>query len=394
MGGFKTQAIATGVAAACMIGAYATSAITEGGPGFPSPPDESKVYPQVTTAQPKTGTFVSTIKGHGEISPVQHLNLAAGVSGEIVEISPTFKSGERLNVGDVLLRIDDAEYREAVASAKSELAAAEVTLLQEKINREQAKTAQKRSGISGSQDSKLVLLRAAQAAVDFAQRSLERAQLDLAKTVVRAPFNALVISRSIELGSYVQTGSELGVLYGTDQVELILPLSTDAWGNLPELPSNKKDWKVALSDTESESQWNGYVDRVAQHIDSNTRQRALIVRVDDPLDQTPKLYPGTFIEADIPGKPLEGAWEIPALAVTQNNEIWFVDGEKKLAKAPAYIRLRMMDKVYLKPSTELENPLVVTHPLASYLPGMRVETTTSPDGLAALSVVNEQQKAL
>ena len=389
----KMQLVVTGIAAVLIFGVYAASTSSENGLGLPSLPAKAKVYPQVTTVQPVIGSYKSSIKGYGEITPVQHLNLASEVSGKVVERSPAFKSGETLKAGEVLLKIDDNEYREAVASAKSTLASAEVTLLQQQLNHTQAKAEWERSGLSGSPDSELALyepqLKAAQAAVEHAKRTLEKAEADLSKTEIRAPFNALVISRSTELGSYVQAGVELAVLYGTDQIELTIPLATKDWRNLPVLTANKKDWLVTLSDTESDKQWLGYVDRVAQHIDSNTRQRALIVRVDNPLDQSPPIYPGTFIEAEIPGKTLEGVWQVPASSITQNNEIWFVDSANTLTKAPANLHLRMADKAYLVPDKQVKEPVIVTSPLASYLPGMKVEAISLARELHALTQFNK-----
>lgn len=381
---FKTQLTVTGIAVLCALVAYATTGTSKGGPGF-APRAEPKAYPQVTTVEATEGTFIARIEGYGEVAPVQRLNLAAEVSGKVIELSPGFNMGERFNAGDVLLKIDDYAYCEAVASARSTLAAAEVTLLQQQLNRTQAKAEWKRSGLTGSPDSRLALfepqVKAAQAAVEHARRALEKASADLDKTVIRAPFNGIVISRSIELGGYLQAGAELAVLYGADQVELQVPLSASAWRNLPSLTEQNqemqnKDWLVTLSDTESDRQWQGYVDRVAQHVDSGTRQRALIVRVDNPLDQTPPLFPGTFIQANVPGNTLKDVWQVPASAISQNNEIWFVDEANMLAKAPADIRLRMADKAYLTPHQEAEHLRVVMLPLASYLPGMKVEPTT------------------
>ncbi|WP_315984034.1 efflux RND transporter periplasmic adaptor subunit [Aliamphritea spongicola] len=311
------------------------------------------------------------------MTPVQKLNLATQVSGRVTELSPKFKSGERLQAGDILLKIDDTEYREAVANAESSLAAAQVTLLQQQLNRTQAKAEWQRSGLSGSPDSKLALyepqVKAARAAVEHARRTLEKASADLNKTVIRVPFNALVISRTAELGSFIQSGTELALLYGTDQAELTLPVATKDWRLLPPLPEEKKSWQVSLSDTESDQQWSGYVDRINQHIESSTRQRSLIIRLDNPLDQNPPLYPGTFIEASVPGLAMENVWQLPASSVTQNNEVWFVNDTNTLAKTPANIRLRMADKVYLVPADATTTPRIVTLPLASYLPGMRVE---------------------
>jgi len=392
----KVQIAATSVAAACLFGAISLGGNAEGGPGMPPAATVPKSYPKVSTVQPVSGTFEARITGYGEVTPVQRLNLAAEVSGKVVSVADAFKSGTQLQAGAVLLTIDDQPYREAVASAESALAAAEVTLLQQQLNRTQAKAEWQRSGLSGSPDSQLALyepqVKAAQAAVDHARRTLQKARSDLKKTVVRAPFNALVVNRTAELGSYVQTGTELAALYGTDQVELTVPLSSTDWQNLPTASTLPANWAVTLHDTESSQHWQGYVDRVAQHIDSNTRQRALIVRVDKPLDQQPPLYPGTFIEAEIPGKTLTNVWQVPASAITRNNEIWQVDDNHLLTKQRANVRLHMGDKVYLSDDGSLAATPIVTTPLSSYLPGMKVTLgNTSVSEMAVSSTESSRQ---
>lgn len=378
----KLQWLITGLAAVAVVATYATGLSSNIGNPPPKPPAEAKVYPTVTGIKPVSGTFESRIQSYGSTAPVQSLNLAAEVSGKVVAISPAFKSGERLDQNAVILRIDDHQYREAVASAKSTLAAANVTLLQQQLNQTQAKAEWKRSGLSGAPDSRLALyepqVKAAEAAVEHARSALAKAEADLSKTVIRTPFNALVISRSIELGSYVQAGSSLALLYGTDQLELSIPLAAKDWSNLPQPDQLTQDWLISLTDTESNQHWTGYVDRVAQHIDSNTRQRSLIVRIDNPLDLDPPLYPGTFIEAQIPGNRLADVWQIPVSAVTPNNEIWLIDNRNMLTRMAADVRLRMEDRAYITPEKNLQQPLIVAMPLGSYLPGMKVDPIVEP----------------
>lgn len=340
----------------------------------------SQGLPKVSVMIPQVQSHQALVTGLGTATPVQTLSLASEVSGKVVKLSPALKSGQRVRQGDLLLTLDDTQYQEAVASAQSALATAEVTLLQQQLNQTQAKAEWQRSGLNGKPDSALALyepqVKAAKAAVEYARRTLEKARADLRKTRITAPFNALIISRSVEAGSYVQASSAVAELYGTDQVEIAIPLSSQDWSHLPQMPVNT-GWLVTLSDIESQSQWQGYVDRVEQNIDSNTRQRSIILRVDQPLEQTPPLYPGTFTQARIPGKALTSVWQVPASAITRNNEIWLVDASGMLAKTPANVRLRMTDKVYLEPSQAQQVPRIVTRPLASYLPGMKVEAISN-----------------
>lgn len=341
----------------------------------------------VSTIKPEIGPYRAQVSGNGQIVPVQSLSLSAEVSGQVVALSPAFKSGTLLKKGEWLLKIDDTEYQKVVASAASAVASAEVTLLQQQLNQSQAQAEWQRSGLAGQPDSELVFyapqVKSAKAALESAQKTLKKAQADLHKTTVRVPFNALVVAKSVTLGSYVQAGATLADIYGSDQVEVELALSSWQWDHLPEsLPKNTR-WPVTLFDTESTKQWQGYIDRYEQSINTTSRQRALVVRVDNPLSLDKPLFAGTFVKADIKGKTFANVMRIPLSAVTQNNDIWYVDAQNNLNHMPAQIRFRSDDDVYISPSPQIMDAEIVAQPLSSYLPGMRVKQATPSNGKPA-----------
>ena len=200
-------------------------------------PARAPQYPDVSVLSVMPADFQATVNGHGEAKASYQLKLLAEVSGRVRELSPKFNSGRQFNAGEVLLRIEDTPYREALASAQSSLADAELALLQEQRNSEQALAEWQRSGLDGEPASPLVLrkpqLKAAQAKVTQARQAERKAQYDLDKTVIRAPFDAVIVSRDVQPGSFLQGGAQVAELYNTDIIEVAVPLSESQWRSLP-----------------------------------------------------------------------------------------------------------------------------------------------------------------
>ncbi|MCG8428327.1 MAG: efflux RND transporter periplasmic adaptor subunit [Chromatiales bacterium] len=331
----------------------------------------------MTTIYVSPSTFSARIQGYGETVPRHHLSLSAEVSGRVVRLASKLESGSRFGEGEVLLNLDDTAYQQALASAQHDLASAEVELLEEELNARQARQEWQRSGLEGKPDSPLVLhepqLKAAKAKVAKYQRSVSLARSDLAKTQIRAPFDALLINRSVQPGSYVQNGTPLAELYSTDVASVSIPLSDMQWALLPDTAQiiNEKTI-VQLFSSDAERSWEGRIARVEQHVDKQNRQRSLVVEVAHPLDQEPPLYPSTFVTAEIPGKQVAGLWRLPASALTQDGKIWYVDNAGQLVSETTEIVFSSGNFIYVQPPSGLTTASVVVYPLSSYLPGMQV----------------------
>ncbi|GGQ14709.1 efflux RND transporter periplasmic adaptor subunit [Shewanella litoralis] len=341
------------------------------------------LLPQVGVVAVNGQEYQAEVIGFGEAKPRFELTLSAEVSGKVIELNRQFESGQVIKKGTVLGQINDTSYQQAVTQAQSDVAQAELDLLEEQREGEQAKAEWLRSGLSGEPASPLVLrtpqLAQAKAALDNAKLALKKAQQDLAYTQITAPFDALIISRNIQPGSYVQTGTELGTLYSVAEVEINVPLSEMQWKNLPAFDNAqlaKTPWNVTLQSTDGQYQWQGYIERVEQHLTETSRQRSLIVVVDDPLAQQTDLYPGTFVKTNIQGKSLTNLWQLPSSAISQQGDIWFVDDNGLLAKSAANIAFEKGGFVYVTPMTDKQDMpakmQIVKRPLSNFKVGTKV----------------------
>lgn len=335
------------------------------------------VRPNVAVTRVTEGNYQAQVTGYGEVKAHHEINLTAQVSGRIDSLDAHFASGGEFKSGETLVKINDIAYRQAVAEAQASVASANLALLEEQRQGKQALLEWQRSGMEGQPDSLLVLrkpqLDAAKATLANAQQQLTKAQYDLDNTVVTAPFSALVVSKAVQPGSYVQSGSDIATLYSTDLVEVTISLSEQQWASLPnskELINSR--WPVRLTGISVDRQWQGYVARVEQHVNAKDRQRALVIAVDKPLTQSTPLYPGSFVTATLQGQKLANLWQLPASAISQNGDVWYVDKQQTLAKFPAQKVFSQGKFTYITPKPDVNAADIVVHPLTSYSQGMQV----------------------
>ncbi len=252
---------------------------------MPAKPQQQSLAVSVVMVSP--AEYTAQVVGYGEANPHYALDFTAQVSGQVEHLNKRFESGEHVKKGELLMQLENSAYVAAVANAESSVANAKLALLEEKRQVAQAKAEWQASGLKGEPISALVLrqpqLAVAKATLKQAEAALRNARIELNRTKLRTPFDALVVTRDVSLGAYVQKGETVASLYSTERAEVKIDLSLKDWQNLPTTDLNgMADLPVKLLSVEGQQQWLGHVLRVEQHLDGTTRQRALIVAVEQP----------------------------------------------------------------------------------------------------------------
>ncbi|BDY05162.1 efflux RND transporter periplasmic adaptor subunit [Ferrimonas sp. YFM] len=369
----KLTMVATLVSGAAIFAAFAFNSQPVEKPAM-APVEAQIILPEVavTLAQPESAQ--ASVIGYGEAKAHHELSLSAQVTGQVIHLEDALSSGQRVKAGQLLARVDSSDYRQALAQAEKALADAKLALLEEQRQVQQAKEEWQGSGLDGEPDSPLVLrtpqLEVAEASLKQAQAQVDVARRDLARTQVRAPFDAIVISRNVEPGSRVQSGDTLATLYSTDRVEIRVPLSQAQWQQLP--TQMTEQWPVQLTSSDGNGHWQGRVLRSELHYSSDDRQRALVIALDAPLDRAQPLLPGTFVTAAIPGRKLDKLWQVPSTALTSSGQIWLVDDQGTLSPANAQVLFHQGDDSFLAIPQGQNQAKVVSRPLSNYLAGMKV----------------------
>jgi RND family efflux transporter MFP subunit len=184
-----------------------------------------------------------------------------------------------------------------------------------------------------------------------ARSQLERATVDLQRTVIRAPYAGRVLEQSADVGQFVSVGSTLARIYAIDFVEIRLPLSTREL-ELVDLPERFRDDDVATPPIETPvlieadigrktHRWEGRIVRVGGAIDTQSRQLFVVAQVDDPYARGPEGRPplriGQFVGARIQGRPLADVFVLPREALREGGEVLIVDKESRLQRRPVTV---------------------------------------------------------
>ncbi len=274
------------------------------------------------------------ITGHGEVRPLESTMLSAQVSGEVVSWHPNFVAGGLVKRGDVLFEIEKQAYQANLLQAQAQLASAQAALIEEEGRAEVAKQEAKR--LPKSQITDLYLRKpqvlSAKAQVQSAQASVKLAQRDLNNCTVRAPYDALVVSRDLGIGQFVSTGSNVGQLHNIEVAEVTFPVAGFDSAFLP------SELMGLTADVATEGRYSlsrpGTITRDLGLIDSATRMNHLVVRVEDPYgmkSKLPKLMFGHYVNVTFAGQELNQVFRLSQDLVT-NKTVWIVDDENKLDK--------------------------------------------------------------
>lgn len=298
------------------------------------------------TALKKT-SFPVIVQSQGTVQPRTRSGLLSEVSAKVIELSPSFRPGGFFDTGEVLLRLDPVDYETAIVIARAALAQAEVTFAEEKTKADQARANWRTLGKAGEPSAlalRLPQVAKAEADVASAKAQIAKAERDLERTVIRAPYDGQVLDQLVDVGQYVTQGTSLGQIFAVDYVEIRLPLPEREMRFL-NLPERFRDGEISPSSAPvilksnidgQPATWTGKIVRVESQIDEATRQVTAVAQVNDPYAQREKGRPplkiGQFLEAGIEGEILTDVFIIPRRAVRAGNEILLITDGNKLSR--------------------------------------------------------------
>ena len=179
------------------------------------------VIPQVSTIKVSPDTHSPPIKSFGTVQSYFETTLTPQVAGSITQVSPLFRVGQLVKKGDILATLDNSDYLAILARESANLANNQRQLEEEKIRAKQARSDWKASGRALESASSFVLrtpqLTAAKANVTSSEATLKKAQIDIERCSITAPFDAIVTSRNASVGNFANQQSPLGKLIATEK---------------------------------------------------------------------------------------------------------------------------------------------------------------------------------
>jgi len=277
------------------------------------------------------------VSSYGVVKPKYETTIVAQVNGEIVELSDTFVRGGLVKKGQLLARIDPNDYDAALIDAQANMASARAALEKEVAQGKVAEREWKQITDTSPTELSLRKPQLAQelARVKSAQAAILRAKRNLQRTEIRAPYDAMINSRTIGLGSFVGVGSEIGKLLGTAIAEVRLPVADN---QLQFLIAQGQDAQVNLTGTFAgkEIQWQAAIARSEGVVDDKSRMSYLVAEIQDPyhlqnntVENAMPLRFGSYVQAKILGVEINNASIVPRYLVV-DEQVAILDNESKL----------------------------------------------------------------
>lgn len=324
----------------------------------------------VQTVLPQS--YRAAIVGYGEVKPEWQVDLQAKAQGKVVGVSDLFRVGGLVPSGEVLLSIDRTESEALLGESELSLREAQLELLVEEREGREAQAAWKRAGLGDTPASPLVLrqpyLEKAKAKVRAAEAAVEKARLLVQDTEIKAPFEAIVVSRSVSLGSELLSGNSVCTLVGAGKAIIAIHVDKRQWSQLPE---HWQGMEARIVDPELHCEWKGTLVREGQQFDPNTRLRALFIEVQNPLKARTPMLPGNFVEVHLEGKSIDRLLRLPVSARDQKGRIWTVGKDSLLESYNVRPVFQRNGYIYVESPVE-GGASVVINPNSSFVNGLKV----------------------
>ena len=325
---------------------------------------EEKSWP-VSVIEAQYGDVNPTLALFGEVITSRRSELRALVGGQVIEVGENFKEGAVVKKGELLLKIDDFEYRNSVIEETAKL---------EVMNRdfERADELFKQGSISEQFRDNALLEKTQQELV------LSESEKDLRDTELFAPFDGVINDVQATLGKQVSTfNDKIGEIIDIKNMEVRFSISKAQYGRLLEDESAivgraiEMKWTVGQRDLI----FDAYISRVGAEITSNTGGVNIFANIELDNDQETPLRPGAFVRLRMPDKTYKSVISIPETAVYEDEYIYIIK-DQRLKKAVIVISGYDQSNVLIQPAEELiiqNGDLIVTNQLREAGEGVKVD---------------------
>lgn len=281
----------------------------------------------------------TVIQSMGTIIPARKVTLVPEVAGRIVFQSKKLVPGGIFRKGQVVLRLDSRDYQLAVKQRRAQVTKAEMELAVE--NGQKVVAEQEWSLISDdvkpTKEGRKLALREAQvetaeAALTGAESALTQAEIAQGRTVLRAPFNAIVTEEFVDEGQVVGPSSQVATLVDRDKfwVRVAVPIDRLAWISFPGSKGKTGSKATVLQkvgNSESVTR-HGRVVQLLRDLDPVGKMARVLVEVGNPIgelgaggDELPLLI-GAYVSVEIEGPELDNVFSIPRRGMREGDTVW------------------------------------------------------------------------
>jgi RND family efflux transporter MFP subunit len=345
---------------------------------------------RVDVTRVQRGPEAIRVHGMGSVIAAREVDVKPEVSGRVRSFDDRLIPGGLFRAGERMLRVDTADYKIALEQAQADVARArfeyELEQGRQRIAKKEFELLERDQQLDET-GSDLALrrphLRNAKAALEAAQSRLRKAELDLARTAIRAPFDAFVQAESVEVGQLVSPQTTVARLVGTEVfwVQVSIPVAALDWIDDGALtPAVVRHQAITRT---------GRVLQVLPDLDPKGRMARVLVAIDDPLDLSPTdpsqpsrpLRLGAYVDVTLEGATADVA-VVPRSALRDGDRVWLMGPDDELVIRDVDTVWRERTVVYVSDGLT-DGDRLITSRIAAPVPGMKLRTGSEPEKPAA-----------
>lgn len=350
-----------------------------------------QVQPRLVEVQPVIREDIRiTVTGLGTVIPSRQVMLFPEVAGLVLKMRENLLPGSQVQKGESLIHIDPQEYQIQLEKQKAEVALADSELQKEMGEQAIARQEFKLIGQELSENQQALVLRqpqldAAKARLAQAKAALAQAQMNLDRTEIKAPFDAQVVTRNIEMGSRLNASSEVMEIVATDEfwLEVEIPVEQLQWLNF------EKNSSVTIASPVWQGQTRaGHLLSFSPTLHSGSRMAKVIIAIDDPLalkpenKGKPRVLINDLVRAEISGHEITDAVTVPDALFRNGNQVWLLNADQTL-------EIRSIEPVYRDATKAIvaqglkHGEQLITSTLTVAVHGMSLRTNNETNDQAA-----------
>lgn len=356
--------------------------------------------PLVDIVEVKSKTLPIVINAMGAVRPARSVSILPQVNGKVIYLSPNLIPGGYVKAGDVLIRIEPKDFDLAAREANAEVSSAQLALEEQEGARAAAERELQMVGKDlalSDQGLRLanreLYVENARAQVEAAKSRLEQAQLARRRCVVKAPFDAQVSEKSVDIGHVVSTQVPVAMLVASEVawIEGTLPVESLRWIDIPGVNGGTGASVTIRQKLSSKTEIirQGKVLRLLPDLQEQGKLARVLIEVQDPfgyleqdkkegkgsLDYELPLLMGAFVHVEIQGHIIPDLIALPRNALREDNQVWLRDGDGLLVFRQVET-VWSDDEAFYVQGDLAEGDAVITSRLSNPMPGMKVSTAT------------------
>ncbi|WCE30764.1 efflux RND transporter periplasmic adaptor subunit [Vibrio sp. SCSIO 43137] len=296
------------------------------------------------------------------------VKLKASSSAQLAWLNPDIEPGVLVTKGSSLAKLNTSALESNLAQANNSVKQAELNLKQ--ALHEQTVALKMLSPSNSSPFARREpQVEAAKAALAQAKQSFTSAETLLKEANIEAPFDAVILSRNVSPGEWLEAGQVTFELAASDSLDVKLPVSETNW---PQVKSALMDPALQVGNR-SGNQWPAKVRYIAPQADSTSRQREVVLSVSQPYQGNNRLLPNQQVKVNISLGQQPEIVTLPLSALTRDGYVWTIDSQDKLQKEWVTLTGQSANQVFVRFEKQSDKSRqVVVYPLLSMLPGKQI----------------------